>query len=264
MPKSNEPKQTTAEPPAEPKETTSEFIASMASVLVIGMFIITFCLQAFEIPSGSMENTLLIGDHVFVDRIRLAPEAKWLEPLIPYRTPRHGDIVVFMSPETPGLHVVKRIIGVPGDRLHLRDGVVYVNGAAQNEPYVSHLPPDDPSQTNSAYRNNFPEISTYGVQMSTDWETSLADFVHNKELIVPPGRYFGMGDNRENSYDSRFWGFIPQENVIGRPMFIYWSYETPRDQYMKQDMLDRVKFVFTVFAHLGGRTRWSRMLHVVR
>ena len=111
------------------EETTSEFIASLASVLVVGLFIITFCLQAFEIPSSSMENTLLIGDHVFVDRVLLAPKTSWM-PLIPYRDPQHGDIVVFLSPSEAGLYVVKRIIGVPGDRIHLRDGVVYRNGQA--------------------------------------------------------------------------------------------------------------------------------------
>src|SRR5208337_3947434 len=119
------------------EETTAEFIASLASVLVVGLFIITFCLQAFEIPSSSMENTLLIGDHVFVDRVLLAPKTSWF-PVIPYRQVQHGDIVVFLSPAEAGLYVVKRIIGTPGDHLHLRDGVVYRNGQALQEPYVVH------------------------------------------------------------------------------------------------------------------------------
>jgi signal peptidase I len=252
--KTKEPPQT----PAEPKETTPEFIASMASVLVIGIFIITFCLQAFEIPSSSMEKTLLIGDHVFVDRVRLAPQAKWLKPLVPYRVPRRGDIVVFLSPSEPGLHVVKRIIGVPGDRIHLRDGVVYLNGVAQKEPYVVRVGDYNP------YRDNFPEVPPDGVMVAPEWLLTMREYIKDGDIVVPEGRYFAMGDNRDKSYDSRFWGFIPQENVIGRPMFIYWSFETPEDQYMKRDVSDRIAFLFRIVIHFVGETRWSRMLHVVR
>ena len=125
-----------ARKPEKPKETTSEFIASIAMVLVTGLFIITFALQAFTIPSSSMENTLLIGDHVFVDRMMLAPKTSWIGKLIPYREPRHGDIFVFISPAQPGLYLVKRVMGVPGDRIHLQDGVVYRNGERLDEPYV--------------------------------------------------------------------------------------------------------------------------------
>src|ERR1700739_5168043 len=121
-----------------PRETTVEFLASLAAVLVTGLFIITFILQAFEIPSSSMEDTLLIGDHVFVNREQFAPKTKWIGPLLPYRNIKRGDIVVFLSPAEPGLYVVKRIMGIPGDRLHLRDGAVYRNGEKLNEPYVMH------------------------------------------------------------------------------------------------------------------------------
>src|SRR5246127_60214 len=121
-----------------PKETTVEFLASLAAVLVTGLFIITFVVQAFEIPSSSMEDTLLIGDHVFVNRVQFAPKTTWTGPLLPYGQIRHGDIVVFLSPAQPGLYIVKRIIGIPGDRIHLRDGAVYRNGEKLNEPYVIH------------------------------------------------------------------------------------------------------------------------------
>src|SRR5438309_6630975 len=121
-----------------PRETTVEFLASLSAVLVTGLFIITFIVQAFEIPSSSMENTLLIGDHVFVNRVQFAPATHWTGPLLPYGQIHHGDIVVFLSPSEPGLSVVKRIIGIPGDRIHLRDGAVYRNGEKLNEPYVIH------------------------------------------------------------------------------------------------------------------------------
>src|ERR1700747_1678903 len=123
-----------------PRETTVEFLASLAAVLVTGLFIITFVVQAFEIPSSSMENTLLIGDHVFVNRIQFAPKTPWVGPLLPYREVRRGDIIVFLHPDAAytGTYVVKRIMGVPGDRIHLRNGEVYRNGEKLNEPYILH------------------------------------------------------------------------------------------------------------------------------
>ncbi|MCU1297847.1 MAG: signal peptidase [Acidobacteriaceae bacterium] len=135
-----------------PKETPVEFLASLAAVLATGLFIITFVVQAFAIPSSSMENTLLIGDHVLVNRIQLAPKSSLLRPLLPYSEIHRGDIVVFLSPQTPGLYVIKRIIGIPGDRIHLRDGVVYRNGQKLDEPYVLH----DRDDVSDYYRNNFP------------------------------------------------------------------------------------------------------------
>jgi len=134
-----------------PRETTVEFLASLSAVLVTGLFIITFIVQAFEIPSSSMENTLLIGDHVFVNRVQFAPATYWTGPLLPYREIRRGDIVVFLHPAEPGLYVVKRIMGIPGDRIHLRDGVVYRNGERLDEPYVIHK-----TDGYNPYRDNFP------------------------------------------------------------------------------------------------------------
>src|ERR1700691_3144230 len=145
-----------------PHETTVEFLASLAGVLVTGLFIITFILQAFEIPSSSMEDTLLIGDHVFVNREQFAPPSHWMGPLLPYREIRRGDIVVFLSPEEQGLFVVKRIIGVPGDHIHLRDGIVYRNGEKLNEPYALHK-----LANYNPYRDNFPAVppsDDYGVR----------------------------------------------------------------------------------------------------
>lgn len=239
------------------KETPPEFIASMAVVLVVGLFIITFCLQAFEIPSGSMENTLLIGDHVFVDRVTPAPPTRWM-PAVPYRAVKRGDIVVFLSPAEPGLYVVKRIIGVPGDRLHLQQGVLYRNGEPQNEPYVIHNGSYHP------YRDNFPTVPAGDTNITPEWRLTLNTVVENGELVVPPDNYFAMGDNRDVSYDSRFWGFIPGENIIGRPMFIYWSFETPPGQYLKTGIGDRLAFIFRVIVRFFDQTRWNRMFHIVR
>jgi signal peptidase I len=252
------PKESSSKKPEKKHETTMEFISSMAVVLVVGLFIITFNLQAFEIPSSSMENTLLIGDHVFVDRVILAPKTSWM-PLIPYRSPKHGDIIVFLSPAEPGLYVVKRVIGIPGDHIRLKDGVVYRNGQALNEPYVIHS-----TDSYNPYRDNFPDVPPPEGMITPEWHLEMSSYIQNGELVVPPGRYFGMGDNRDVSLDSRYWGFIPKENVIGRPMFVYWSFNTPPDQYRHTDFTERIGFLAHVVIHFFDETRWRRTLKVVQ
>jgi signal peptidase I len=246
-----------------PKETTVEFLSSLAVVLVTGLFIITFAVQAFEIPSSSMENTLLIGDHVFVNRIQFAPRTNWIGPLVPYRDVHFQDIVVFLHPDPAqaGIFVVKRIIGLPGDRIHLRNGVVYRNGVALNEPYIDHE--DD---RYDPYRNDFPSVPPIDDgNMSANWMVDLPSYIKGDDIVVPPGHYFAMGDHRGVSLDSRYWGFIPKENIIGRPMFIYWSFETPGDQYLKAAWSDRLKFILGhEILHFFDETRWKRTLQVVR
>jgi len=247
-------------PEEKPRETTVEFLASLAAVLVTGLFIITFILQAFEIPSSSMEDTLLIGDHVFVNREQFAPKTSWM-PILPYRDIKRGDIVVFLSPAEPGLYVVKRIIGIPGDRIHLIDGVVYRNGEKLSESYVMHKGPIayDP------YRDNFPAVppsETYNV--SPEWQLLMRTHIEGQDMVVPKDSYFGMGDNRDVSLDSRYWGFIPKENVIGRPMFIYWSFNTPADQYRRTDFSERIGFLAHVAIHFFDETRWRRTFRIVQ
>ncbi len=242
-----------------PRETTVEFLASLAGVLVTGLFIITFVLQAFEIPSSSMEDTLLIGDHVFVNREQFASPTKWTGPLLPYRNIRRSDIVVFLSPEEQGLFVVKRIIGVPGDRIHLRDGVVYRNGEKLVEPYARHKMGDY-----SPYRDNFPAVEPDYSVRNEEWKQELPSHIQDGDIVVPAASYFAMGDNRDVSYDSRYWGFIPQKNVIGRPMFIYWSFITPANQYEMRGIGDRIGFVAHIIIHFFDETRWSRTFRLVQ
>jgi signal peptidase I len=242
------------------KESLSESIAGIAAVLVSGVFIITFIVQAFEIPSESMVETLLVGDHVFVDRLSPTAKAGYVGPFIPYREIRHGDIIVFLHPKEPGMYVVKRIIGIPGDRIHLRNGKVYRNGEELNEPYVIHSAGND-----VPYRDQFPSVSPEGdPNVKSEWPMEMHEHIKDGELVIPPDKFFGMGDNRDVSLDSRFWGFIPRENVIGRPLFIYWSFDTPKDQYERTDMGERVGFLFHVIVHFFDETRWRRMFHLVR
>jgi signal peptidase I len=242
------------------RETTVEFLASLAEVLVTGLFIITFILQAFEIPSSSMEDTLLIGDHVFVNREQFAAPARWIGPLMPYREVRRDEIAVFLSPEQPGLFLVKRIIGVPGDRIHLRDDIVYRNGVKLDEPFVRHKREHNP------YTDNFPAVPPspmFGVR-NDKWAEELPSHIVGEDIVVPPDSYFAMGDNRDVSYDSRFWGFVPRKNMIGRPMFIYWSFVTPDNQYEMRDMSDRLGFLAHTILHFFDETRWSRTFRPVR
>jgi len=245
-----------------PKETPVEFLVSLAGMFVMLLFIITFVVQAFAIPSSSMENTLLIGDHVFVNRVQFAPKGSWLGPLLPDRDIRRGDIVVFLSPQTPGLHIVKRIIGVPGDRIHLRNGVVYRNGEKLDEPYILH----DADDRRDYYRNNFPALapSAFDPNIYDRWRAELPSHVQGEDIVVPPDAYFGMGDHRGVSLDSRYWGFIPRQNVIGRPMFVYWSFETAEDDYLKTSAADRLQSMLHVIIHFFDETRWRRTLSPVQ
>lgn len=247
---------------AKPNGTKVEFLASLAGVLATCLFITTFMVQAFAIPSGSMENTLLIGDHVFVSRIQFAPATSWAKSVIPYDEIRQGDIVVFLSPQTPGLHIVKRIIGVPGDRIHLRNGVVYRNGRKLEEPYVLH----DPNETFYAYRDNFPTASppAFDSNIWDVWRAKLPSFIEGQDIVVPPDSYFGMGDHRGVSLDSRFWGFIPRRNIVGKPMFIYWSFPASEEQYMATSLTDRMGFVAHSIIHFADETRWRRTLKMVK
>ena len=266
----------------EEAETPLEALASMAVVLVIGLFLFGFVFQNFEIPSGSMLDTLQIGDHVVVDRITLSPATKWA-PFIHYRPVRRGDIIVFLkpNPETPDLILVKRAIGLPGDRIHLQHGVVYLNGVPQVEPYALQ-PTDDVMSASSTVnedngaplpyehsRDDFPadipdvqEAST--ANHAAEWAENLPSHVVNGEIVVPPGKVFAMGDNRTKSLDSRYWGFVPDENIMGRPMFVYWSFKTPADQEYKTTVGERISFFVHEFTHFATQTRWKRTFHVTR
>ena len=248
-------------------ETPLEAIASMCVVLVIGLFIFPFVFQNFAIPSGSMENTLLIGDHVVVDRITLSPPTKWA-PFVHYRPVHRGDVIVFLkpNPESPDLILVKRAIGIAGDRIHLQHGVVYVNGVAQTEPHALQPREDgDPQHGFTPYRDDFPNVPpSPEEQLTAVWRENLPSHIQNGDLVVPEGKVFAMGDNRTESLDSRYWGFVPVENIEGRPTLVYWSFKTPADQEDKTSMGDRIGFFVHELTHIVTDTRWARTFHVVR
>lgn len=247
-------------------ETPLESLASICSVLAVGLFVMSFIFQNFEIPSGSMQKTLLIGDHVLVDHVSFAPASRWA-PFVHYREIQRGDVIVFLkpNPETPDLFLVKRAIGIPGDRIHLRNGVVYLNGVAQKEPQAA-MPVDDgnPQHGYDPYRDDFPGIPPNGEGVTASWAVDLPNHIVGGDLVVPPGKVFAMGDNRTESLDGRYWGFVPRENIVGRPMFVYWSFMTPADQMDKQSLGERLSFMGHIVLHVFDQTRWSRTFHLIR
>ena len=253
--------------PVPEEETTFEAIASICTVLVVGLYILTFLAQNFVIPSGSMEKTLLVGDHLVVDRITLAPPAKWM-PLVHYREPRRGDVVVFLKPvpdEVNGkleyLFLVKRLIGLPGDHIHLSNGIVIVNGVAQSQPYARPTTPENYSD----FLDQFPSVSPDPQMGATEaWSIDFPSHVVDGNLVVPKGEYFMMGDNRHDSLDSRYWGFVPRANIIGRPLFNYWSFKTPEDEYEQTGLGDRIAWMGHVALHFFTDTRWDRTFHMIR
>jgi signal peptidase I len=259
-----------AKPQAEEKareETPFEAAAGTCSVLVVGIFILTFLVQNFVIPSGSMEKTLLIGDHLIVDRIALAPPASWTR--FEYqREPRRGDVVVFYKPVQDLVngrleyqHLVKRLIGVPGDRIHLSHGTVILNGVAQHEPYAAPTT----AENYRDYVDEFPAIPMSSDLGATEqWTVELPTHFVNGELVVPPGMYYMMGDNRHNSLDSRFWGFVPRANIVGRPLLNYWSFKANDGDLEQTGLVAKVEWMGHVALHFFTDTRWSRTLHVVR
>ena len=241
---------------AKPRETQVEFLASLAVTLVMVLFIMTFVGQTFAIPSSSMENTLLVGDHLFVNRLGFAPRTSWIGPLLPYREVQHGDIIVFLSPAEENKHLVKRVIGIPGDRIHLRQGVVYRNGEKLNEPQVIH------DGTYDVYRDDFPS-SPISDGATPAWQESIQQYIQGEDIVVPRNSYFAMGDNRDVSFDSRYWGFVPRQNIIGRPIGIYWSFITDSGEYLRTSPSDRLKSFANAVIHFFDQTRWRRTFKAV-
>jgi signal peptidase I len=245
--------------PAEGKPSAfRENFASLVATAVLALFFTTFVAQAFEIPSESMEDTLLIGDRPFVEKIAFAPRTSWLGPLLPYGEIRRGDIIVFKHPGQPDrIHMVKRVIGLPGDRLRIVRRQLIVNGRLLDEGYKIHK-----TASIEEYRDNFPGPPVGPVY--PEWADAMPKHVKDGWLVVPPGHYFAMGDNRDNSLDSRYWGFVPRENILGKPLVLYWSLDLNRNDYQVSGLVDRVFGVVRLVIDLPRKTRWSRLFLPVR
>src|SRR6516225_11023018 len=236
------------------RDSLIDFLESLLVTLLLALFGTTFIVQAFKIPSQSMEPTLLVGDHLLVNKFVFEGRGAWYEKFLPYRLVRRGDIIVFKFPFDDHPHYVKRVIGLPGDRLRIVNQSVYINGQPLEEPYVVH----DPLGADS-FGDDFPPTSRYFLEsgLRPEWATRLFDYVDRGSLVIPPNRYFVMGDNRDRSWDSRYWGFVNRDAIMGRPLIIYWSVAARSEDYADRTL----RGVFRGFAdsllHLPSRTRWN-------
>lgn len=254
--------ETIAETPAVQEAVTKSdpprgTIAEWTITILLLLFGTTTLVQAFVIPTGSMEDTLLIGDHLLVDKLAYAPSGAVSKYLLPYETPQHGDIIVFRYPVDITQTFVKRCMGMPGDHIRIVNQQVYRNGVKLVEPYVYHKNPYmDP------YRDNFP-AGEPNVAMYDSGRDMLQNHVVNGEVVVPPDSFFAMGDNRDNSLDSRYWGFVPRENIIGKPLIIYWSYEASTESLASSSIPALTRHFIDLGQHFFTRTRWRRTLMLV-
>jgi signal peptidase I len=228
------------------KSTLREYFESIVIAVILALFIRTFVVQAFKIPTGSMEENLLIGDHLLVNKFVFGPSETGAErTLLPVGTIKRRDIIVFKYPEDPERDFIKRVIGLPGETVEVREKKVYINGTALDEPYVHFLaPPTAPSELH--------EVTSFDVRERFG------------PVTVPAEQYFMMGDNRDNSADSRYWGFLRRDYIKGKALVIYWSYQAEREDYQDESASATVKGLVSVFAHFFTRTRWDRMFHQTR
>jgi signal peptidase I len=243
------------EPPAPPAgEPPRGTIAEWTVTILLLLFLTTTLVQAFVIPTGSMEDSLLIGDHLLVDKLTFAPAGPVSRYLLPYSPIQRGDIIVFRYPVDIKQTFVKRCIGTPGDRIRIVNKRVYLNGVKLEEPYKYHK-----TDYIDSYRDNFPGEPNVAVDRGAS--DMLLNHVVNGEIVVPPNHYFAMGDNRDSSLDSRYWGFVPRENIIGKPLIIYWSYDAPTDQLNNSSI--SLDHVLDLAQNFFTKTRWRRTFMLI-
>jgi signal peptidase I len=240
--------------------TVPAALASLLQTVTVALFLLTFVLQPYLIPSESMERTLLVGDFLLVNKQVYAPSDRFTRWLLPYRDVARGDIVFFHHPQPSFL--VKRVVGVPGDRLRIEDGRVTVNGLTLNEPYVAF----EPAAAN-IFRDDFPARVYTDPEVDPVWWKQMQSLTSGGELVVPDGEYFVLGDNRNHSKDSRFWGFVPRDAIVARPLVIYFSLARPSttdpQQAVPQAGDDRLTHDRQLSARLTEFVRWKRIFRLV-
>jgi len=234
----------------------SEAATSLLRLLVVVLFLHTFLLQPFLIPSESMERTLLVGDFLLFNKQVYAPNGPLARRILPYREVRRGDIVVFHHPQPRFL--VKRVVGLPGDHLRMNEGRLEINGSFPIEPYVAF----EPAAPNTV-RDNFPARVYADPEIDPEWWQQMQSLTHNGELTVPANSYFVLGDNRNHSKDSRFWGFVRRDEIVARPLVIYFSVREPSSTDTQRAMDDRLGHDSALSARLTGMVRWKRIFQVV-
>jgi signal peptidase I len=245
------------------KSTVREYFESLVITVVLALFGTTFIVQAFKIPTPSMEDNLLVGDHLLVNKFAFGTPGSFVDRVLPLRRIRRGDIIVFKYPKDLTKHYVKRVIGLPGDRVQVRDKQVFINGEPLSEPYKVHKS-EVPGGWVDPAMNYFPPKGRHGSYQPDSDPNWFAKYVDGDELVVPADQYFAMGDNRDNSADSRVWGFVPRGHIVGRALIIYWSYESDSDAYRQTDVNDRLRQIFDLVRNFFGKTRWARTFRIIR
>jgi signal peptidase I len=215
------------------KSTIREYFESIVITAIIALFATTFVVQAFKIPTGSMETNLLIGDHLLVNKFAYGLNSDFLSKIFPYKAPKRGDVIVFKYPNSPEVAYVKRLIGMPGDKVEMKGRTIFINDQPLQESYTRYIEPDS---------------------------------IHAQfgPVQIPTDQYFAMGDNRDNSMDSRIWGTVPRDYILGKALVIYWSFETPSGEYLQTSIPDRLKQFADVFLNFFTKTRWRRTFKVIR
>lgn len=232
-------------------------IQTTLTFLVGALFVLTFIAQPYRIPSGSMEDTLLIGDFLLVNKVIFATPGHW-KPLLAYEPVKRDAIVVFHYPIDASMYLVKRVIGVPGDELHLHHGLVYLDGRLQREPFALYIP----SYAN-AFRDEFPTPIYTDPGVSSRWWMQMQRDIHGGQLGIPAGEYFVLGDNRNDSLDSRYWGLVPRQDIVGEPFLVYFSVDTASRSEITGLTSERLPHEHSWWNGLSGAARWSRIFHVI-
>jgi len=241
------------------KSTAREYFESLVITVILALFGTTFIVQAFKIPTPSMEDNLLVGDHLLVNKFAFGAMGSFVDKLLPFKAIRRGDVIVFKYPRDLSKHYVKRVIGLPGDRVKMVDKQIFVNGQPLEEHYTVYR--RRPGEYLNAFQQQFPPIAgKRNGGIDDDW---YVNYVQGDEIVVPAGHYFAMGDNRDNSSDSRYWGFVPRQNIVGKALIIYWSYETPPEEQYGIDPGNAAQ-VKDLATNFFGKTRWSRTFKVIR
>jgi len=242
-------------PESKPRLEARHWVADWTLNILVLVFGTATVAQPFVVPTSSMENNVLIGDHLIVDKLTYSPHGQLSRFLLPYQDVKRGDVAVFRYPVDIRQNFVKRVIGIPGDRIRIERKQLYLNGKPVEEPYKVHK-----SDHVDSYRDNFPSApNTY---IADGARIMLEQHVQNEEIVIPPGQYFMMGDNRDNSLDSRYWGFVPRDNIIGKPVIIYWSYDAPTERLADGNI--NIDHLLDIALNFFTKTRWRRSFMRIR
>lgn len=233
------------EPQAQQYSTVREYFVTTVVCTIFALFVTTYVVHPMTVPTPSMVPTILVGDRLLIDKFTIREGFIPSIPFAPTHKIQRKDVIVFKYPKEPEILYVKRVIGLPGETLEVRDKIVYINGKALNEPYVVHIDPhiyrrDSQFFGDESRRDNFGPVD------------------------IPADSYFMMGDNRDDSADSRYFGFLPRDHIVGRPLVVFWSYEDAPDAYLKTSLPDLLKLYAQRVIFFVTRTRWTRIGHMIR